>query len=94
MNSGTEPEANLDALETLAQEAASQGAAYALSPEVTVVFAENREGLAAVAGPWENNAAIGRCRGIARDTVGQARPRAERPKRGRRKRTLGPTDHG
>jgi len=68
MNSGTEPEANLDALETLAQEAASQGAAYALSPEVTVVFAENREGLAAVAGPWENNAAIGRCRGIARDT--------------------------
>jgi predicted amidohydrolase len=68
MNSGTEPEANLDALETLAQEAASQGAAYALSPEVTVVFAENREGLAAVAGPWENNAAIGRCRGIARGT--------------------------
>ena len=68
MNSGTAPEPNLDALEALAHEAASQGAAYALSPEVSVAFAENREGLAAVAGPWENNPAIGRCRGIARDT--------------------------
>ena len=68
MNSGTEPGPNLDALEKLAHEAASQGAVYALSPEVTVAFAENREGLQAVAGPWENNSAIGRCRGIARDT--------------------------
>ena len=68
MNSGTEPEANLDALEALAQEAAAQGAVYALSPEVTVVFAENRDQLRGVAGPWENNAALGRCRGIARDT--------------------------
>lgn len=68
MNSGTQPEPNLDALERLAKEAASQGAAYALSPEVSVVFAENREGLRASAGPWENNAAIARCRGIARDT--------------------------
>ncbi len=68
MNSGTQPGPNLDALERLAHEAASQGAAYALSPEVSVVFAQNREGLRAVAGPWENNAAIARCRGIARDT--------------------------
>ena len=68
MNSGTEPGPNLDALEALAQEAAARGAQYALSPEVTVVFPENRDQLRGVAGPWENNAAIGRCRGIARDT--------------------------
>ncbi|MBI4923670.1 MAG: carbon-nitrogen hydrolase family protein [Devosia nanyangense] len=68
MTSGTEPGANLDALAGLAREAAAQGAAYALSPEVTVVFAENREGLRAVAGPWENNPAIARCAAIARET--------------------------
>ena len=68
MTSGIEPEANLDALEALAREAADKGAQYALSPEVTVVFPENRDQLRGVAGPWENNAAIGRCRGIARDT--------------------------
>jgi predicted amidohydrolase len=39
-----------------------------LSPEVSVVFAENREGLRAVAGPWEGNPAIARCAGIARET--------------------------
>ena len=68
MNSGTEPGANLDALAALAKEAAAQGAAYALSPEVSIVFAENRDGLRVVAGPWENNPAIARCGGIARET--------------------------
>lgn len=68
MNSGTEPGANLAALERLAREAAAQGARYALSPEVTVVFAENREGLRAVAGGWDANPAIARVAGIARDT--------------------------
>ena len=68
MNSGTAPGPNLDALEKLAKEAASQGATYALSPEVTVVFAENREGLRAVAGPWDGNPAIARCTGIAQAT--------------------------
>jgi len=67
MRSGTEPEANLDALEALIAEAAAGGAQYALSPEVTVVFAENREGLARVAGPYENNAALQRVAQIARD---------------------------
>lgn len=67
MNSGTEPEANLDALERLAHDAAGQGADYALSPEVTVVFAENREGLSRVAGPFENNPHIARVARIARD---------------------------
>ncbi|MEQ1771244.1 MAG: nitrilase-related carbon-nitrogen hydrolase, partial [Devosia sp.] len=65
MQSGTTPGPNLDALERLAREAAAQGATYVLSPEVTVVFAESREGLRAVAGPWEGNPAIARCASIA-----------------------------
>jgi predicted amidohydrolase len=68
MTSGTTPGPNLDALAALAREAAAKGAQYALSPEVSVVFAENREGLRAVAGPWENNPAIARAAEIARDT--------------------------
>ena len=68
MNSGTEPGPNLDALAALAREAAGQGAQYALSPEVSIVFAENRDGLRAVAGPWEGNPAIARCAEIARET--------------------------
>lgn len=55
MCSGTQPVPNLEQLDRLAGEAASQGAQYALSPEVSIVFAENREGLASVAGPWEGN---------------------------------------
>jgi predicted amidohydrolase len=68
MNSGTEPGPNLDALERLAHEAAGQGARYALSPEVSIAFAENREGLSAVARPFENNPDIARCAHIARET--------------------------
>lgn len=66
MTSGTQPGPNLDQLERLASEAAGQGASYLLSPEVSVVFAENRDGLKAVAGPWENNPAIARIGDIAK----------------------------
>ena len=66
MNSGTQPGPNLDQLEALAADAAGQGATYLLSPEVSVVFAENREGLRAVAGPWDGNPAIERAAQIAR----------------------------
>ena len=66
MNSGTRPGPNLDQLEALAADAAGQGATYLLSPEVSVVFAENREGLRAVAGPWDGNPAIARAAAIAR----------------------------
>lgn len=66
MRSGTQPGPNLAELDRLAAEAAAQGAAYALSPEVTVVFAENREGLKSVAGPWEGNPAIAEAAEIAR----------------------------
>src|SRR5690349_23733794 len=66
MRSGTQPGPNLAELDRLAGEAAAQGATYALSPEVTVVFAENRDGLATVAKPWENNPAIAEAAAIAR----------------------------
>ncbi len=66
MRSGTQPDANLDHLERLAGEAAAAGASYVLSPEVTVVFAESRENLKSVAGPWENNPHVARAGEIAR----------------------------
>jgi predicted amidohydrolase len=66
MRSGTEPERNLAALAALVAEAVERGAEYVLSPEVTVAFAENREGLARVAGPYENNASLQRVAQLAR----------------------------
>lgn len=65
MRSGTEPEANLDALERLSREAAGQGARYVLSPEVCIAYAENREGLARVAEPFAGNSAIARASALA-----------------------------
>lgn len=66
MCSGTQPGPNLDALDRLVGEAVGLGARYVLSPEVSVVFAENRDGLAAVAGFWEDNADVARVAGMAR----------------------------
>ncbi|HEY0918394.1 carbon-nitrogen hydrolase family protein [Devosia sp.] len=66
MCSGTSPGPNLAALDALVGEAASQGARYVLSPEVTVVFAENREALRPVARPWDGNPAVAEAAGIAR----------------------------
>lgn len=66
MCSGTEPGPNLRALDKLVAEAAAAGARYVLSPEVTVAFAENRDGLAAAAGPWQDNPAISEAAEIAR----------------------------
>jgi predicted amidohydrolase len=58
MRSGMKPDANLAALAPLVAEAKAQGADYALTPEVTFVFPENRDGLAAVAGPFEDNPSL------------------------------------
>lgn len=66
MRSGMHPEANLAALTPLVAEAAAQGADYVLTPEVTFVFPENRDGLAAVAGPYENNPALAGAAELAR----------------------------
>jgi deaminated glutathione amidase len=67
MQSGLSPDPNLAALAGLVREAAGQGARYVLSPEVTTVFAESREGLRAVTGPWEGNPAVAACGGLARE---------------------------
>ena len=62
MCSGLDPEANLAALKPLLAEAAAAGAAYALTPEVTMIFPENRDQLKSVAAPFEDHpqlAAVG-----------------------------------
>jgi len=62
MCSGLDPEANLAALEPLLAEAAKQGARYALTPEVTMIFPENRDQLKEVAAPFQGHpqlAAVG-----------------------------------
>ncbi|MGV8856002.1 MAG: carbon-nitrogen hydrolase family protein [Devosia sp.] len=66
LRSGTDPVANLAALEPLLAEAAAAGARYVLTPEVTMVFAENRAGLAAVAAPFENHPQLQRVGELAR----------------------------
>lgn len=60
MRSGLDPDANLAALETLLAEATAAGARYVLTPEVTMVFPENRAQLAHVAAPFEGHPQLGR----------------------------------
>ena len=67
MRSGPEPEANLLALRPMVAAAAAAGARYVLTPEVTMAFAENREGLARVAGPFENNPWLAQLSALARE---------------------------
>ena len=55
MCSGLDPDANLAALEPLVAEAAGAGARYVLTPEVTVIFPENRDQLRTVAAPFEGH---------------------------------------
>lgn len=55
MRSGLDPEANLAALEPMLAEAAKAGATYALTPEVTMLFPENRDQLRSVAAPFEGH---------------------------------------
>ena len=55
MCSGLDPEANLAALKPLLAEAAAAGATYALTPEVTMIFPENRDQLKSVAAPFEGH---------------------------------------
>jgi predicted amidohydrolase len=62
MCSGLDPEENLAALRPLLAEAAAAGATYALTPEVTMIFPENRDQLKSVAAPFEGHpqlAAVG-----------------------------------
>ncbi len=66
MQSGLDPEANLNALEGLLAEAAAQGADYALTPEVTMIFPENREQLRSVAAGFEGHPQLKRTAELAR----------------------------
>lgn len=66
MRSGADPSANMAALEPLLAEATQAGARYVLTPEVTMAFAENRAGLAAVASPFEDDPQLARVGELAR----------------------------
>lgn len=66
MRSGLDPEANLAALEPLLAEAAEAGATYALTPEVTMLFPENRDQLRSVAAPFEGHPQLARVGALAR----------------------------
>ena len=55
MRSGLDPEANFAALVPLLTDAAAQGVDYVLTPEVTMIFPENREQLRSVAAPFEGH---------------------------------------
>lgn len=66
MRSGLDPDANLAALEPMLAEAAAAGAGYVLTPEVTMLFPENREQLARVAAPFENHPQLRRVAALAR----------------------------
>ena len=67
MRSGLDPDANLAALEPLLAQAAAAGAAYALTPEVTMIFPENRDQLRSVAAPFEGHAQLARVGEMARE---------------------------
>ncbi len=67
MRSGLDPDANLAALEPLLAQAAAAGAAYALTPEVTMIFPENRDQLRSVAAPFEGHAQLALVGELARE---------------------------
>ena len=66
LRSGPDPVANLAALEPMLARAAEAGVHYALTPEVTMAFAENRAGLAQVAAPYDNHPQLQRVAELAR----------------------------
>ena len=66
MRSGLDPAANLAALEPMLAEAAGAGATYALTPEVTMLFPENRDQLRSVAAPFEGHPQLARVGELAR----------------------------
>lgn len=66
MCSGLDPAANLAALAPLLAEAAAQGARYVLTPEVTMIFPENRDQLKSVAAPFEGHPQLAAVGALAR----------------------------
>lgn len=66
MRSGLDPDDNLAALEPMLAEAAAAGATYALTPEVTLIFPENRDQLRSVAVPFEGHPQLARIGELAK----------------------------
>jgi predicted amidohydrolase len=66
MQSGLDPDANLAALEPLLAQAAANGVRYALTPEVTMIFPENRDQLRSVAAPFDGHPQLARVGELAR----------------------------
>nr|WP_314257186.1 carbon-nitrogen hydrolase family protein [uncultured Devosia sp.] len=66
MRSGLDPDDNLAALEPMLAETAKAGVRYALTPEVTVIFPENRDQLRSVAAPFEDHPQLRRIGTLAR----------------------------
>jgi len=66
MRSGLDPAENMAALEPLLVEAAAQGAQYALTPEVTMIFPENRDQLQSVAAPFKGHPQLQEVGALAR----------------------------
>ena len=66
MRSGLDPEHNLQALEPMLAQAAAAGADYVLTPEVTMIFPENRDQLREVAAPFEDHPQLRRVGKLAR----------------------------
>ncbi|MDV3252060.1 carbon-nitrogen hydrolase family protein [Devosia sp. BK] len=67
MRSGLDPNANLAALEPMLRQAAAEGVDYVLTPEVTMIFPENREQLRSVAAPFENHPQLKRVGELAQE---------------------------
>lgn len=66
MRSGLDPAENLQALEGFIGQAVAAGAGYVLTPEVTMLFPENREHLARTAAPFEGHPQLARIAELAR----------------------------
>ena len=66
MRSGLDPDANIAALEPMLAQAVEQGATYVLTPEVTVLYPENRDHLRSVAAPFEDHPQLRRVGELAR----------------------------
>jgi len=67
MCSGVDPDANLVFIEEQVKAAAKKGARYVLTPEMSVLFAENRDMLTARSEPMEANGAVARLSALAKD---------------------------
>lgn len=60
MRSGLDPDENYSAAEQLIDAAKAAGAIYVLTPEVTLIFPENRDQLRSVASPFEDHPQLGK----------------------------------